>query len=155
MLKRHDLLHEAAQQGIRLTAQRRALIETIQEAKSHLDAESLLQLARKRDPNIDRATVYRTIELLKRRLIARATVVTPNIPEAEILSGRRIADLAAMKEAASALRQAGPRVVVITGGHLAGPSVCDVICDADGIQVLEAPRLAGTSTHGTIRNRVL
>jgi Fur family ferric uptake transcriptional regulator len=67
MLKRHDLLSEAAEQGIRLTAQRRALIETIQEAKSHLDAESLLRLARKRDPNIDRATVYRTIELLKRR----------------------------------------------------------------------------------------
>ncbi|MGB8477600.1 MAG: Fur family transcriptional regulator [Acidobacteriaceae bacterium] len=67
MLKRHDLLHEAGQQGIRLTAQRRALIETIQEAKGHLDAESLLRLARKRDPNIDRATVYRTIELLKRR----------------------------------------------------------------------------------------
>jgi Fur family transcriptional regulator, ferric uptake regulator len=67
MLKRHDLLSEAAQQGIRLTAQRRALIETIQEAKSHLDAESLLHLARKRDANIDRATVYRTLELLKRR----------------------------------------------------------------------------------------
>jgi Fur family ferric uptake transcriptional regulator len=67
MLKRHDLLQEAAQQGIRLTAQRRALIETIQDAKSHLDAESLLHMARKRDPNIDRATVYRTLELLKRR----------------------------------------------------------------------------------------
>lgn len=67
MLKRHDLLNEAAQQGIRLTAQRRALIETIQEAKRHLDAESLLQMARRRDPNIDRATVYRTLELLKRR----------------------------------------------------------------------------------------
>ncbi|MGC1784629.1 MAG: transcriptional repressor [Acidobacteriaceae bacterium] len=65
MLKRHDLLNEVEAQGIRLTAQRRALIETIQEATSHLDAASLLQLARKRDPNIDRATVYRTIELLK------------------------------------------------------------------------------------------
>jgi Fur family ferric uptake transcriptional regulator len=52
--------------GIRLTAQRRALIETIQETTTHLDAESLLKLARIRDPNIDRATVYRTIELLKR-----------------------------------------------------------------------------------------
>lgn len=65
MFKRHDLLNEVEAQGIRLTAQRRALIETIQEATSHLDAASLLQLARKRDPNIDRATVYRTIELLK------------------------------------------------------------------------------------------
>ena len=66
MLKRYDLLSEVEAQGIRLTAQRRALIETIQEATSHLDAASLLKLARKRDPNIDRATVYRTIELLKR-----------------------------------------------------------------------------------------
>jgi Fur family ferric uptake transcriptional regulator len=52
--------------GIRLTAQRRALIETIQEAKTHLDAASLLELARERDPDINRATVYRTIELLKK-----------------------------------------------------------------------------------------
>lgn len=66
MLKRHDLLNEVEAQGVRLTAQRRALIETIQEATSHLDAASLLSLARKRDPNIDRATVYRTLELLKR-----------------------------------------------------------------------------------------
>jgi Fur family ferric uptake transcriptional regulator len=66
MLKRYDLLNQVEEQGIRLTAQRRALIETIQEATSHLDAASLLSLARKRDPKIDRATVYRTIELLKR-----------------------------------------------------------------------------------------
>ncbi|HLH38648.1 MAG TPA: Fur family transcriptional regulator [Bryobacteraceae bacterium] len=56
--------------GVRLTAQRRALIEVIQEAKEHLDAASLLALARQREPGIDRATVYRTIELLKKlRLI--------------------------------------------------------------------------------------
>src|SRR5580698_3286364 len=66
MLRRFDLLNAVEAQGVRLTAQRRALIETIQEATSHLDAISLLELARKRDPNIDRATVYRTIELLKR-----------------------------------------------------------------------------------------
>lgn len=65
MLKRYDLLNEVKAHGVRLTAQRRALIETIQEATSHLDAASLLELARKRDPKIDRATVYRTIELLK------------------------------------------------------------------------------------------
>ena len=66
MLQRWQLLSEVEARGIRLTAQRRALIETIQEATTHLDAESLLKLARNRDPNIDRATVYRTIELLKR-----------------------------------------------------------------------------------------
>jgi Fur family ferric uptake transcriptional regulator len=66
MLKRYDLLNAIEAQGIRLTAQRRALIETIQEATCHLDAARLLELARERDPKIDRATVYRTLELLKR-----------------------------------------------------------------------------------------
>lgn len=65
-LKRYDLLNAVEGRGIRLTAQRRALIETIQDATSHLDAAGLLEQARKRDPNIDRATVYRTIDLLKR-----------------------------------------------------------------------------------------
>jgi Fur family transcriptional regulator, ferric uptake regulator len=66
LFPRSELLSEVEARGIRLTAQRRALIETIQEATTHLDAASLLRQARERDPNIDRATVYRTIELLKK-----------------------------------------------------------------------------------------
>jgi Fur family ferric uptake transcriptional regulator len=70
MLERHSLMEELHARGVRLTAQRRALIEVIQEAKAHLDAASLLALARQRQPGIDRATVYRTIDLLKKlRLI--------------------------------------------------------------------------------------
>jgi Fur family ferric uptake transcriptional regulator len=69
-LERRALLDELVSKGIRLTAQRRAVVEVIQEASAHLDAGSLLELARQREPNIDRATVYRTIELLKKlRLI--------------------------------------------------------------------------------------
>lgn len=68
--KRRALLQELTLQGVRLTPQRRALIDTLQEAERHLDADSLLALARQREPNLNRATVYRTIELLKRmRLI--------------------------------------------------------------------------------------
>ena len=68
--ERPSLLDELSAKGIRLTSQRRILVETIQNAEQHLDAASLLELARGRDPNIDRATVYRTIDLLKRhRLI--------------------------------------------------------------------------------------
>jgi Fur family ferric uptake transcriptional regulator len=66
MLKRCELLNEVEARGVRLTAQRRALIETIQQADAHLDAATLLSRARQRDPNIDRATVYRTLDLLKR-----------------------------------------------------------------------------------------
>jgi Fe2+ or Zn2+ uptake regulation protein len=66
----HQLFDEIPFKGIRLTSQRRAVISVVQESKSHLDAGSLLDLARKREPSIDRATVYRTIELLKKlRLI--------------------------------------------------------------------------------------
>ncbi len=50
-----------------MTTQRRALIGIIQEVPRHLDASELLRLARKQDPEIDRATVYRTLDLLKRQ----------------------------------------------------------------------------------------
>jgi Fur family ferric uptake transcriptional regulator len=64
--ERRVLLDELTAKGIRLTAQRRAVVEVIQEADGHLDAASVLQLARRREPGIDRATVYRTIGLLKK-----------------------------------------------------------------------------------------
>lgn len=68
--ERRSLLDELAAKGVRLTTQRRTVVEIIQSAEQHLDVASLLELARKREPNIDRATVYRTIELLKKlRLI--------------------------------------------------------------------------------------
>ncbi len=64
--ERRWLLEELARRGIRLTVQRRALVEIMQEAGAHLDAPALLDLAKARAPGIDRATVYRTLELLKR-----------------------------------------------------------------------------------------
>jgi Fur family ferric uptake transcriptional regulator len=65
-LERRALLEELAAKGVRMTPQRRALVGVIQESTEHLDAASLLNLARKREPSIDRATVYRTLELLKK-----------------------------------------------------------------------------------------
>jgi Fur family ferric uptake transcriptional regulator len=68
--ERRSLLKELTSRGLRMTAQRRALVLAIQDAKEHLDASALLEVARKQEPNIDRATVYRTLELLKKlRLI--------------------------------------------------------------------------------------
>ena len=61
-----SLVEELTSRGVRITTQRRALAEVIQEAKQHLDVASLLEQAKKREPRIDRATVYRTIELLKK-----------------------------------------------------------------------------------------
>ena len=68
--EKRSILDHLAGRGLRLTSQRRVIIETIQDAQGHLDAATLLRLARKREPRVNRATVYRTLDLLKRlRLI--------------------------------------------------------------------------------------
>jgi len=63
---RHPLMKELLSHGVRMTAQRKLLIAIIQQATAHLDATKLLYLAKAKDPEIDRATVYRTIALLKK-----------------------------------------------------------------------------------------
>lgn len=65
-LQRRSLMEEFRARRMRVTPQRRVLIETIQEAGSHLDAATLLEQARRRNARIDRATVYRTLDLLKK-----------------------------------------------------------------------------------------
>src|SRR5208282_5408994 len=64
-ITRPSLMKELAARGVRITAQRRLLVGIIQDSPRHLDAATLLKIARKRDGDIDRATVYRTIALLK------------------------------------------------------------------------------------------
>lgn len=60
------LVSELADRGIRLTRQRRVIVQVIEGAQRHLDAATILRRARKIDPTVHRVTVYRTIDLLKR-----------------------------------------------------------------------------------------
>jgi Fur family transcriptional regulator, ferric uptake regulator len=64
-ITRPELMKQLLQRGIRMTTQRRLLVGIIQESPKHLDAAMLLKIAKQKDPEIDRATVYRTIALLK------------------------------------------------------------------------------------------
>ena len=64
-ITRPSLMKALAARGVRITAQRRLLVGIIQDSPRHLDAAALLETAQKQDPEIDRATVYRTIALLK------------------------------------------------------------------------------------------
>jgi hydroxymethylpyrimidine/phosphomethylpyrimidine kinase len=89
------------------------------------------------------------IESLKRRLVPRAAVLTPNLPEAEILCGREIANLAAMREAARALLGLGCRAVLLKGGHLAGDTVHDLLATSSGIREWQSKRIDSRHTHGT------
>src|SRR5690348_11494995 len=65
-ITRPSLLEELAGRGVRMTEQRRLLVGIMQESRRHLDAATLLKLAKREDAAIDRATVYRTLALLKR-----------------------------------------------------------------------------------------
>ncbi len=89
------------------------------------------------------------VDALKQLLIARATVLTPNLPEAEILCGRTIGDAAGMREAGEILLALGCRAVLVKGGHLAGDVVSDVLVTKAGARVWESPRIETRHTHGT------
>jgi hydroxymethylpyrimidine/phosphomethylpyrimidine kinase len=82
------------------------------------------------------------------RLMPGATVVTPNLPEAEALLGRRVRTLDEMRSAARDLRALGARVVVVKGGHLEGDPV-DVYFDGQRLEEIHAPRIQTRNTHGT------
>jgi hydroxymethylpyrimidine/phosphomethylpyrimidine kinase len=90
------------------------------------------------------------VEALKRLLIARAAVLTPNLPEAEILcGGAAIGDRADMQAAGEALLRLGCGAVLVKGGHLPGDTVTDVLVTAAGTRTWESPRIASRHTHGT------
>ncbi len=86
------------------------------------------------------------IRALRDELLPLAWLVTPNLPEAEVLLGGPIRDLA---EAATALLRTGARAVLLKGGHGDSDTVIDVLADADGVRRFSRPRLQTRHTHGT------
>ncbi|MEN0075339.1 MAG: bifunctional hydroxymethylpyrimidine kinase/phosphomethylpyrimidine kinase, partial [Paracraurococcus sp.] len=89
------------------------------------------------------------VEALTRRLLPAAALVTPNLPEAEVLLGRRIPDAAAMPEAAMALLGRGARAVLLKGGHLSGALLVDILATPEGVTRFEDRRIETRHTHGT------
>lgn len=89
------------------------------------------------------------VETLRRRLLPRAAVITPNLPEAEALTGLTIRTEADMRTAAAALLAMGVPAVLLKGGHLESATVTDLLATADGIEAFSAPRIETRHTHGT------
>ncbi|HYZ32659.1 MAG TPA: bifunctional hydroxymethylpyrimidine kinase/phosphomethylpyrimidine kinase [Crenalkalicoccus sp.] len=89
------------------------------------------------------------VATLRARLLPMAALLTPNLPEAEALTGRRIADREGMAESARALLAQGPRAVLVKGGHLPGEEVTDMLATPEGIEAFTAPRIMTRHTHGT------
>jgi hydroxymethylpyrimidine/phosphomethylpyrimidine kinase len=88
------------------------------------------------------------VEALIDRLLPLARVVTPNIPEAEALSGLTISGIDGMQRAARQIHSLGPRYVVVKGGHLRGRAI-DLMFDGNDVTELDAERIETPHTHGT------
>lgn len=88
--------------------------------------------------------------MLKLRLVPMASVLTPNAPEAEALTGLPIRDVEDLPKAADRLLTMGASAVLLKGGHLPGERVYDLLRTADGEERwFDGPRIASRSTHGT------
>jgi hydroxymethylpyrimidine/phosphomethylpyrimidine kinase len=87
------------------------------------------------------------LTFLRDEFIRRATVITPNIPEAEFLSGIPVKDLAGMKAAALKLAEQGAKAVIVTGGHLEKPT--DVLLEGGEVLPLAGDAVKSLNTHGS------
>ena len=145
-----DLPPDAVKTGMLATA---AIVEVVAAAIGGLDLPNLVV-----DPVMiakggDRLLQDDAVAGIKVHLLRLAEVVTPNIPEAEVLSGETIRTIADMRTAARRIHALGARVVVVKGGHLdaatSGDIVVDVVCTPQEVFELRGPRIATPHTHGT------
>jgi hydroxymethylpyrimidine/phosphomethylpyrimidine kinase len=89
------------------------------------------------------------VEALKTKLLPHADLVTPNAPEAAILTGIRVETADDLVQAAQALVALGAKAALVKGGHLAGPMLTDALVTAFDVHFFEAWRIDTDSTHGT------
>src|SRR5271168_3140175 len=87
------------------------------------------------------------LKFVRDELLKRASVITPNIPEAEFLTGLEVKDLAGMKAAGQKLLQMGARAVIVTGGHLERP--IDVLCEGTSVETFGGEHVKSPNTHGS------
>ncbi len=90
-------------------------------------------------------------DVIRERLLPLAALVTPNLDEAAVLTGRAVHDIASMERAGETLLRFGAGAALVKGGHLHNgtETLTDIFVTADGIRHLTRPRLTTTSTHGT------
>lgn len=89
------------------------------------------------------------LDAVRERLVPLAALLTPNAPEAEALTGLRVATTDDLRRAGEALLQSGARAVLMKGGHVAGERVVDLLMTPAGETLFEAERLVTRHTHGT------
>lgn len=105
-----------------------------------------VMISKSGDPLLKRSA----INALKETLIPIASIITPNIPEAEVLLEHSIESLKDMEKAAFDLKHLGAQAVLIKGGHATSDTSTDCLLTTDDhIHWLESPRISSKNTHGT------
>ena len=87
------------------------------------------------------------LKFVRDELLKRVSVITPNMPEAEFLTGLEVKDLNGMKAAAQKLSEMGARAVVVTGGHMEKP--IDVLCEGGAVDTFGGDHVKSPNTHGS------
>jgi hydroxymethylpyrimidine/phosphomethylpyrimidine kinase len=140
-----DIGADAVKTGMLSSA---AIVETVADRLDAWGVRSLVVdpvMIAKSGDNLLQPTAVRAVQ---RTLLPLALVVTPNIPEAIVLSGRPAGTLEEIHDAARAIADLGPAYVVVKGGHREGEPI-DVVYDGVGFTELTAERIETANTHGT------
>jgi hydroxymethylpyrimidine/phosphomethylpyrimidine kinase len=141
-----DIHVSATKVGMLATA---AIVETVAAAIGALQLPLVVvdpvMIAKSGDALLDADAV----DAIRRELLPRALVVTPNIPEAETLSGMPIRSLADVRAAAERIREFGPSAVIIKGGHGEGDEIVDLLLEPGGVHEFRTVRIHARNTHGT------
>jgi hydroxymethylpyrimidine/phosphomethylpyrimidine kinase len=141
-----DIGCDAVKTGMLATS---AIVEAVAAAVESLDLPNLVV-----DPVMIAKGGHRLLDddavhALRTTLLRLGRVVTPNIPEAEVLAAMPIASLDDMRAAGRRILKLGPRAVIVKGGHLAEDEATDLLISDRGEVMLSAARLRGAHTHGT------
>ena len=141
-----DIGVHAAKTGMLANA---AIVEAVAAAIAELDIPLLVV-----DPVMVATSGMRLLDdeataVMRAELLPRAFAVTPNVPEAEALTGMTIRSPEDLREAARRILKTGVSTVVLTGGHLPTPDIVDLVYDGHRFVEFRAPRVEGRHTHGT------
>jgi len=140
-----DLGIDAAKTGMLHTSEIiRLVAEKVREYGFPLVVDPVM-IAKSGAPLLKKEAVKTLIEVL----IPIATVITPNIPEAEVITGLKIKDREDMLKAAKRIVELGPKAVVVKGGHAKGMYSIDILYHEGEVVEFKSPRYEVKTTHGT------
>ncbi len=97
----------------------------------------------------DRLVDAKAVDAIRSELVPGARLVTPNAPEAEVLTGKTVETVDGQRRAAERLLELGANGALVKGGHIGGSKIFDVLQTTTGEWIFDSGRINTTSTHGT------